>query len=383
VPRPHLVRLPKEPEVHAHDDEHCRRSDPEAVPPRYRPVLRETAITHAVPFDPASLPRSARAALDQAPADARPQLTLSSQRNGVDLQWEPRPDLMRSDSTRPHFVAEVETDQRVYVRFGDGEHGLRPAVGEHFEASYRVGTGPEGNVGAGALAHVIFPDAAVLSVTNPLPARGGVEMETIDEVCNAAPAALRRQDRAVTLDDYALEAGTHPDVQMAAATLRWTGSWHTMYLSTDRRRGLPVSQAFENELRRFLERKRLAGHDLEIEPPRFVPLELAMAVTVHPDYSQSHVRGALQDLFGRRGLFNPDNFTFGQTVFLSPLYAAAQSVAGVSSVEITTFQRQDAPGRDGLDTGKLAMGRLEIARLDNDPNFPGRGSATIDVRGGR
>jgi hypothetical protein len=383
VPRPHLVRMAREPEVDADDDGHCRRRDPEAVPPRFRPVLRETSITHAVPFDPTRWPRSARAALDQRPADAQPSLTLSSQRNGVDLQWDPRPDLMRSDATKAHFVAEVEGDGRVSVRFGDGEHGLRPATGEHFHASYRVGTGPEGNVGAGTLAHVVFADAAVVSVTNPLPAVGGVDMETIDEVCHAAPAALRRQDRAVTLEDYAREAGTHPDVQKAAATLRWTGSWHTIFLSTDRRRGLPVSQTFEAELRTFLEGKRLAGHDLEIEPPRFVPLELGMLVDVHPDYSQSDVRGALRDLFGRRGLFNPDNFTFGQTVFLSPLYAAAQSVAGVSRVEITTFQRQDAPGRQGLDDGRLVMGRLEIARLDNDPNFPGRGAATIDVRGGR
>ena len=47
---------------------------------------------------------------------------------------------------------------------------------------------------------------------------------------------------------------------------------------------------------------------------------------------------------GRRGVFHPDNFTFGQTVYLSPLYAAAQAVAGVDSVVITKFQRQGMTG---------------------------------------
>ena len=81
----------------------------------------------------------------------------------------------------------------------------------------------------------------------------------------------------------------------------------------------------------------------------------------------------------RRGFFQPDFFTFGQTVYLSPLYAAAQAVAGVGSVEITTFQHQGLPETSGLTNGFLAMNRLEIARLDNDPNFAERGIFTFKL----
>jgi hypothetical protein len=91
--------------------------------------------------------------------------------------------------------------------------------------------------------------------------------------------------------------------------------------------------------------------------------------------------GTLPD--GRRGLFHPDNFTFGQTIYLSPLYAAAQAVPGVESVQMTTFQRQGTPDPAPLAEGKLALGRLEIARLDNDPNFPEHGVLRITVRGGK
>jgi len=58
-------------------------------------------------------------------------------------------------------------------------------------------------------------------------------------------------------------------------------------------------------------------------------------------------------------------------------------VDGVKMVNITTFQRQNAPGEDGLIDGKLPMGRFEIARLDNDPNFPSRGILRLSLRGGR
>jgi hypothetical protein len=134
----------------------------------------------------------------------------------------------------------------------------------------------------------------------------------------------------------------------------------------------------------------MAGHDLEIDTPRYVPLEIAMFVCVKPDYFRSHVREALLEVFsndtlpdGKKGVFHPDFFTFGQTVHLSPIYAAAQAVAGVASVQITTFRRQDRPETSGLANGFLAMNRLEIARLDNDPNFAEHGIFKLTLGGGK
>ena len=135
----------------------------------------------------------------------------------------------------------------------------------------------------------------------------------------------------------------------------------------------------------------MAGHDLEIDGPQYVSLEIEMVVCVHPDYFRSVVLAALTDVFssdtradGSLGFFHPDNFTFGQSIYLSELYAAAQEVAGVRYVlEVPTFQRLDLPNTSGLDEGVLKMGRLEIARLDNDPNFPERGVLSFEMRGGR
>jgi hypothetical protein len=134
----------------------------------------------------------------------------------------------------------------------------------------------------------------------------------------------------------------------------------------------------------------MAGHDLEVNSPQYVALEIAMFVCVKPDYFRSDVRAALLDVFssrtfpdGRKGIFQPDFFTFGETVYLSALYAAAQAVQGVASVEITTFERQGLPETSGLTNGFLAMNRLEIARLENDPNFPERGIFRLDLGGGR
>jgi hypothetical protein len=205
-----------------------------------------------------------------------------------------------------------------------------------------------------------------------------------------APYALRTQQRAVTTDDYASLAAALPGVQSAAATMRWTGSWRTVLVTLDPFGGGAPDAATQARLAQSLESLRMAGHDLQIEAPIAVPLEIAMQVTARPEYFRGDVENALAAVFssrvrpdGRLGLFHPDNFRIGQDVYSSPLYAAAMAIDGVASVQITKFQRRDEPGRAALDAGVLPIGRLEVARLENNPDFPERGVFGFAVRGGK
>ena len=134
----------------------------------------------------------------------------------------------------------------------------------------------------------------------------------------------------------------------------------------------------------------MAGHDLELDGPHFVPLELELLVCVEEGYFQSDVERAVLEALGsgrlpdgRRAAFHPDEFTFGQPVRLSAIYAAAQNVAGVAYVEVRTLQRLGVPSGAALDDGVLTVGRLEIVRLDNDPSFPERGVVRLTMGGGR
>jgi hypothetical protein len=80
---------------------------------------------------------------------------------------------------------------------------------------------------------------------------------------------------------------------------------------------------------------------------------------------------------------SPANFTFGQKIYASPLIAAAQTVEGVSSATLTVFERMDDPSSDGVSKGLLTMGRLELARCDNDPNRLDRGIFVLQMDGGK
>ncbi len=262
------------------------------------------------------------------------------------------------------------------------------------------GSGTAGNIGADAIGRLVLPAGInaddVVRVWNPLAAVGGTEPEVLEDVRLHAGQAFRTQERAVTDADYAAVTDRHPDVQRSAATRRWTGSWHTVFVTTDRRRGAVIDTGFEADIRQFLEPFRLAGHDLEVDAPRFVPLDIALTVCARAGHVRADVERALLEAFGAsdlpdggHGFFHPDAFTFGQPVYLSRIVARAMSVPGVDWVDVddtdgkpNRFRRWGQPPRDEIAAGQIDMGRLEIARLDNDPNRPENGRLEFYLRGG-
>jgi hypothetical protein len=374
----------------------------QAGPERYRPGLALGPLTHAPVRPAAPAAGTVTAGGPEIARTALPAIVLTGRSAGEpDEHWYPRPDLLGSAPDAPEFVVETEHDGRVTLRFGtadgtvpgavgSGLHGRRPAAGTAFTARYRIGNGTAGNVGAQSLHHVVTDDGRIGAAVNWLPAAGGTDPESADEVRRDAPQAFTVQRRAVTEQDYADAAVATPGVQRAAARLRWTGSWHTVFVTADRFGAGPVDARFEERLRTDLERYRMAGYDIEVDGPRYVPLELDLAVCLDPEHLRGRVRRELLAVLGssvlpdgRRGLFHPDNWTFGQPVYLSAVYAAAQSVPGVASITVRALHRQRERSRVALDRGLLAMGRLEIAQLENDPNFPERGVLKLDLGGGR
>ena len=395
VPAPTMQRV-----AVAANAQACVQAPPEPIPIRFRPALARFPVTQG--FDLAAdlrVPMTqdqdwfpASALLVRNPHDALPQIAeLQGDLNGVISHWTPQHDLLASDGNATHFVVETENDGLALLRFGDDRHGQRPKEGTVFTASYRVGNGAAGNVGAEALFHIVSPVSGVFeSVTNPLPAAGGIDPEDIETVRRDAPEAFRTQERAVTAADYAAATERRKDVQRAAATFRWTGSWHTVFVTADRVGGSAVDAGFEARLRRHLERFRMAGYDLEVDAPHDVALDVTLHICVLNDYFRSEVLRAVQRELstgvlpdGRLAVFHPDNFSFGQPVYLSRIVAAAQAVEGVEAVWVQKFERLGQPDALPIETGVLPMGRLEIAQLANDPNFRERGRLTLEAGGGQ
>ncbi len=386
-----LGSMPASSLVYVSPTQRCDQELPDAVPARFRPQLQQPLVAQHVGYiHELAQTRSAHWAMQLSPASTLPAIQLALDPDFADEIWWPQRDLLNSAGDEPEFVLEVENDGRAYVRFGNDENARRPNAGDTFYARYRTGDSLAGNIGSDALAHVVSNQAAILGVRNPLPGYGGAVPEPIEAVRQNAPQAFRTQERAVTPADYEAVARRFPGVQRAAATMRWTGSWYTVFITVDRLNAAPITAEFEHDFRVHMHAYRMMGYDLEIDGPTYVPLEIELDVCVKPEYFRAAVRTTLQSVLsarllpdGRRGLFHPDNFSFGQSVYLSHIYAAVSAIAGVQSAQVTRFQIQDQPGSSGLAAGKITLGRLEIAQLESNPSFPKRGILRLTMKGGK
>ena len=310
----------------------------------------------------------------------------------TDFWW--MPDLLESGEFSNDFTVETDNSGHAVVRFGDGTFGQAPPDRSHIRATYRVGIGAAGRVGADSLVHVVNPGLIfplIVSVRNPLAAFGGVDPEPIAEVKQLAPAAFRaEQYRAVTEADYARAAEKHPQVSKAVATFRWTGSWHTVFLTIDPVGSNSLDSQLEEEVRNWVTCYTQAGYDLEINQPIYVPLDIEINICTSRDHFRGDVEKAVLMVLsnqtfpdGSRGFFHPDNFSFGQTVYLSQLYAAIEAVDGVDSAVVVKFQRFGKTANNELEQAFIPLGRLEVARLDNDPSFPENGVLKINMLSGK
>jgi hypothetical protein len=328
--------------------------------------------------------------LAQDPHAAIPNLTLNNDK------WTSVGDLLDSRSSDRHFVAEMDNDRVAHLRFGDGIHGQFPPPGVAFHARYRIGVGTIGNVGAEAIAHVVWPatvSKVITGVRNPMAARGGVDPQSIQEVKLFAPRAFRKRlERAITADDYALIAQREfpREVQRAAATLRWNGSWYEALVAIDPFGSGSPDRSLIRRVWRRLEEVRRIGHDLRVEAATRVPVVIWLTICVKAVYLRAHVLADLETRFGTAKLadgslefFHPDNLTFGRALYLSQVVSVAQSVPGVESVRVKKFERLFDGPQGEIDAGLIRFGPFEIAQCDSDPSVPDNGQIRFDVGGGR
>jgi hypothetical protein len=369
------------------------------VPERgtFRPWLAHKGITFAEPYDPERR-LHAGATLRQHPERALPCVTLFKFVPGLGhlaTSWAPVIDLFSSDGFDRHFGLEVETGGASFLRFGDGELGRRPSKLTQLYASYRIGDGARGNIGADTLGSIFsssipFDGAAIRNVRNPLPSEGGTVFEDFYSARLAASSVSERRRRSVTGGDYTSIARRHPEVNSAFVRRQITGSRDIDFLHIQRRDGLPCDAGFASAIEAFMEPTRIVGRTIKVVPPRFVDVRIELEIEVASQVFRSGVRAALQDFFqsglkasGERGFFHPDNFRFGQPLYLSAVISAAMGIENVQSVRALRFEKREAVWVDCIPEGVIHVERDQIVRVPNNPAASDFGQIGFTLKGGR
>jgi uncharacterized phage protein gp47/JayE len=232
-----------------------------------------------------------------------------------------------------------------YVIFGDGVSGKVPPNSATIYATYRVGGGATGNVSADTIKTILTNNASGLSVLNGVGATGGASAESTDSIRSNAPLSLKALNRAVSLSDYSAlvkasgvsKASAVADVY-TSVTVFFVPIGDPGVLSDNITPSTPFNNAIPS-IRTYLTDKLPANTTITFQPPYYAGTDIVAQVTVLPKYNQLNVKSAVNEAINL--LFYIDNVAFQDTIYLSDVFTAINSVDGVASVKILKLVRDD------------------------------------------
>lgn len=295
--------------------------------------------------------------------------------------WTEVEDFATSGPEDRHFTCDSVAGE---LRFGpairqpNGEtrqYGAIPPKGSRIRFSrYRYGGGARGNVGKGTVNVLKSSIPYVSSVINRYAAVGGTDPETLDSARLRGPRHLRIRNRAVTAEDFEIlaqeaaamvarakciqpepENGSAPGTVKVLIVPRVTVADDSDRIQPEQ---LQMPAPLEEEVRRYLDERRLLTTSLIIEAPTYVWVTAQVHVQAKPrldvvligEEIERRLYRFLDPLHG-----GPDGggWPFGRDLFVADIYSLVNGVEGVDyvaqarifSVNIETGQVGDAADR--------------------------------------
>jgi hypothetical protein len=321
-------------------------------------------------------------------------LELQVEESGGWVTWTGVDDFDASVSDSRHYVLDTEAG---IVRFGNGERGRPPQIGERIRAtSYRYGGGAAGNVAAKAINKIAVGG---IKAANPLRAFGGADKETIEAALDRIPGELRRRDRAVTATDFQELALQTPGANVGRAEC--LPRFHPP-TKTSERAGIvtvvvwPREDALHpdaplpdknllNAVCAWLDERRLVTTELYVVPPTYRKVAISVALQVKPGYGAEAVRRwvelVLRQYLAPLPPFGPSGsgWPLGRRVYGPELQAAALQVEGVEFLEELEVAGWD-PGTSTWVPGTVELEPYEVVEVSEvvvveGANAPPPGSA--------
>jgi predicted phage baseplate assembly protein len=296
----------------------------------------------------------------------RPADPENPQSNEVWVRYRRVDSFFASGPRSRHYTLDYVTGQ---VVFGDGRQGMVPPEAKNniVARSYRIGGGALGNVNANTLTSLGRALAYIESVSNPLPATGGADRETIDEAKNRAPYTIKSRDRAVTAEDYemlALRAST--TLARARCVPDRSNRGHVTValvpkgeLRGDYSRRLVPSNEVLRYVKRYLDERKLVGTVLNVVRPRYKDMSLRVVLIRRTIGTSDRLRkdieiklrSYLHSLVGGR---DGKGWEFGRPVLKTELIHLVEEVPGVEGVDALEIRDE------------LRNVAIEHLRLDDD-----------------
>ncbi|MFF4346166.1 putative baseplate assembly protein [Streptomyces sp. NPDC001530] len=297
--------------------------------------------------------------------------TLEVRVNGV--RWHEREEQFARAPTDRGYLSHADAELVSTVTFGDGVHGARvPTGSDNIEARYRSQIGQQGNVAAGRISLLATTPEGASSVINPLPASGGADPESRDQIRTNAPLAITALDRLVSVRDYEDFSRTFAGIGKALAVRRTDGAWRRVHVTVAGADDAPLTPQSDTYVNLFRALRTFGdpGLPVRLDVRDLLLLVIDAGIGVQTDYAfdrvEPKIRAALVGAFGFA------HRELGQDVYSSEVISVIQSVEGVAFVDLNKLGVTSADRNEILDLAKLGE---PPARIDVFPPVRRKGGA--------
>ncbi len=264
--------------------------------------------------------------------------------------WERQDSFYASTPMSRHYLLDIT---KGIITFGDGIMGKIPPQddGNIKCLVYKTGGGMDGNIKPNTLITLEAAIPFIDHVTNPFPAAGGTDPETLEEAKIRAPRTFKHRYRAVTAEDFetlALEAGS--EVQHASCRGFADGVIKMLIIPAEKEAdhgkllpSAPLCRLVED----YLQQHALLTLKIAVTGPSYhdIPVKIELTTKeglVDPDnkvYDQvnASLSGFVHPLTG-----GPDGkgYPIGRTLHLSELYYLIKKVPGIDHIESVTLDNK-------------------------------------------
>jgi hypothetical protein len=250
-------------------------------------------------------------------------------------------------------LCEFDVNKSLVNRIGDFINntslGITPSANKTMFISYRVGGGADTNIGPNVLNSVTRSETIVngsdnavnqsvrnsLTVNNPLPALGGKDEPSVEELRNLVRYNFASQERCVTIEDYKTRIGLMPGefgVPFRNNIMEIQNKIKVYILSLGEDGGLSTvsTSTLRENITTYLSDYRMLNDYVEVDNGKVYNLGFEVDLFVDKQFSQSEI--ITQAISTITTYFDINKWDMGDNIYIAQLIENINNVPGVLNV---------------------------------------------------
>lgn len=246
-----------------------------------------------------------------------------------------------SSSRDKVYKVEVDEQLRPYIKFGDGQFGMKPEYNATVQASYSLTYGSAGNIATNNFTTVpqnIQIIDSKITINNVIPATGGSDYETFNMLKNHIPLSIKTLGVAITKEDFEAIAKMVGGVDKAYANYV-CGRYVEIYITPDG--GGEASSALLDSVEKTISKSKVITTSIEVLSTHKSQVFLDMTITGKKSFKSNDISNQVKKALTTAYDYN--NSDINKPVRLSDIYALVDNQSMVDYLTINRLYQLPYP----------------------------------------